>query len=141
MKKVALILILILFAVWAKADETKNYYIEKNVYYLLFCPNDVDELKIDGTGDIDFSVNSDIENSKNFITMISSGDSELRVNILTDEKNYFYNIISKGKTKENCDDTLVRLDENIVPAPESITEEDEKVLPIACPAGISGGGK
>ena len=121
MKKLVLFLILILSVVSVRADEIKNYYIENNIYYLLFCPNDIDELKIQGDGEINFEVNSDIENSKNFITLIALGNSELNVSILAEDKKYLYNIISKTNARETCDDTLIKLDAEALPpanAPE-----------------------
>ena len=141
MKKLVLFLMLILGITSVNANEIKNYYIEKNVYYLLFCPNDLDELRIKGDGEIDFSVNSDIENEKTFITMIAADNSELSVNILANSKNYKYNIISKDNADETCDSTLVRLDTDALPP--KIEEEDsaEEDLPVSCPIQDIGGKK
>lgn len=131
MKKAILLLILIFNCIAANARVVKDYFIENDFYYILFCPENVEELKIEGDGGIEFFVNSDIENSKNFITMVAHKKSGMSINIETDEEIYTYNITSDINAPENCDENLIRMDVDAQLPKEKFSnkEFEENIMP------------
>lgn len=131
MKKAILLLILVFNCIAANASVVKDYFIEKDFYYIFFCPENVEKLQIEGDGGIEFFVNSDLENSKNFITLVAHKKSVMSINIETDEEILTYNITSDINAPENCDENLIRMDVDAQLPVEKFDNKDfeENILP------------